>query len=95
MPSIASMIKGNKVVVFSWVTCPYCVRAEKLLHARTKDITVHYVDKMSEGEQLRGEIYQAYKHETVPAIFINGNFIGGCSDLEALDKEGKLDGLLS
>ncbi|KEG13597.1 glutaredoxin [Trypanosoma grayi] len=94
MVSLATLRGANKVVMFSWVTCPYCNRAEKLLQPMTTDLKIHYVDKMGEGEALREEIRKLYQHETVPAIFINGEFVGGCSDVEALDREGKLSAML-
>ena len=32
---------------------------------------------------------------TVPQIFIGDRHVGGCDDLHALDREGKLDALLA
>ena len=40
-------------------------------------------------------IQRAKGGSTVPQIFIGGKHIGGCDDLMALDRQGKLDGLLS
>ncbi|KAH8618988.1 putative Glutaredoxin [Trypanosoma vivax] len=94
MNSLAAIIGSARVVVLSWVTCPYCVRAEKLLKQLTDEVKVYYVDKMPEGEELRREVFREYHHETVPAIFINKNFVGGCSDLEDLQRDGKLAELL-
>ncbi|EPY34697.1 glutaredoxin 3 [Strigomonas culicis] len=50
---------------------------------------------MPNGEDLREQIFKQYEHDTVPAIFINGKFIGGCSDLQALQKSGELSKLLA
>jgi glutaredoxin 3 len=33
--------------------------------------------------------------KTVPQIFINGQYVGGCDDLHALENEGKLDQLIN
>ncbi|ESL06103.1 glutaredoxin [Trypanosoma rangeli SC58] len=95
MSQLSSMLGTHKAVMFSWVSCPYCVRAEKLLRPMTNDFKIYHVDQMSEGEALRKEIYEKYQHETVPAIFINGKFVGGCSDVEQLDCEGRLAPLLA
>ncbi|KAH9592999.1 Glutaredoxin [Trypanosoma melophagium] len=95
MASLASLKSTNKVVMFSWVTCPYCVRAQKVLQPMTNDVKVYHVDEMEEGQALRDEIKKLYNHETVPAIFINGEFVGGCSDLEELNKQGKLAEMLA
>ncbi|CAG9576682.1 glutaredoxin-like protein [Leishmania major strain Friedlin] len=91
MPAtVAELITQHKVVVFSWVHCPYCSRAKEILKSLAKDIQVYECDQMDNGEELRTQILQAYNHDTVPAIFINGEFIGGCSDLQAIQKSGEL-----
>ncbi|KPI84695.1 glutaredoxin-like protein [Leptomonas seymouri] len=88
--TVNSLISLHKVVMFSWVHCPYCVRAKEILKPLVTDMKVYEVEEMQNGEDLRKQIYDTYKHETVPAIFINGEFIGGCSDLQALQKSGEL-----
>ncbi|CAJ1027775.1 Glutaredoxin/Glutathione S-transferase, N-terminal domain containing protein, putative [Leishmania lindenbergi] len=88
--AVAELIRQNKVVVFSWVQCPFCTRAKSILTSVTKDVRVYECDQMANGEDLRHQILKAYQHETVPAIFINGEFVGGCSDLEAMQKSGDL-----
>ncbi|KAG5499229.1 hypothetical protein JIQ42_04042 [Leishmania sp. Namibia] len=91
MPAtVAELITRNKVVMFSWVTCPFCVRAKEILQPLSTDMCVYECDQMPDGEELRKQILKTYNHETVPAIFINGEFIGGCSDLQALHKSGAL-----
>lgn len=98
--SVAELIKANKVVMFSWIHCPFCVRAKEILsqfEAKKQiklDKVVYEVDTMSNGEDLRAQIKKAYNHETVPAIFINGQFIGGCSELQSLNAAGKMEPLL-
>lgn len=88
--SVAALIKADKVVMFSWVTCPYCVKAKQILAPLVKDMKVYECDQMANGEQLRKEIYATYKHETVPAIFFNGEFVGGCDSIQALQASGDL-----
>lgn len=50
---------------------------------------------MSEGNSIKQALESQYNHSTVPAIFINGSFIGGCSDLESLQGSGQLQQMLS
>lgn len=88
--TVAELIPQHKVVMFSWVHCPYCVRAKEILKPLVNDMQVYEVDEMENGENLRKQIYDTYNHDTVPAIFINGEFVGGCSDLQALQKSGEL-----
>lgn len=46
------------------------------------------------GNEIQSILKTITKQSTVPNIFINGDHIGGCSDLEKLDQCGKLDTLL-
>ncbi|KAG5501430.1 hypothetical protein JKF63_03243 [Porcisia hertigi] len=88
--TVAELIRQNKVVMFSWVHCPFCVRAKDILKPLVKDLKVYECDELPNGEDLRAQILKTYNHETVPAIFIDGDFIGGCSDLQSIEKSGVL-----
>ena len=89
------MIASNKVVIFSWVQCPYCVKAKQLFASLSKEVTAYEIDKMPEGGAIKTEIEKKFKHDTVPAVFIKGQFIGGFSDCDALHKQGKLVPMLA
>jgi glutaredoxin 3 len=74
-------------------TCPYCWRAGQLLESKGVKYETYVLDY---GSPLRDEmIRRAGGRTTVPQIFINGVHIGGCDDLHALDREGKLESLLA
>lgn len=80
-----------KVVVYSKVPCPYCVRAKSFL--QEKEISfdeIDLTDKPDEIERIKNET----GWRTVPIIMINGKLVGGYTDLKALDEEGKLDAML-
>jgi glutaredoxin 3 len=47
------------------------------------------------GEQRKTMIERAGGRTTVPQIFIGEHHIGGCDDLVALDRDGKLDALIA
>lgn len=81
-----------KVIIYSKVYCPYCVKAKALLEAKG----VSYEEKMMDDkpEELKSLMMKTGMR-TVPQIFINDEFIGGFTDMEALDKEGKLDLILN
>ena len=74
-----------KYVVFSKATCPFCIRAKKLLEDRNLE---HHIVNFEEGQQeVLQEIKLAASWDTVPMVFQvspNGTIklIGGCSDLE-------------
>jgi glutaredoxin 3 len=81
------------VTVYSGPSCPYCVRAKQLLTKKGTTFTDYDVkaDKARYDEMLA----KTNGRKTIPQIFINGQHIGGCDDLYALDSAGKLDALLA
>jgi glutaredoxin 3 len=80
-----------KVQVYSKKNCPFCVRAKALLDR--KGIPYEEID--AEGsDELRAWLAEASGQKTVPQIFVDGRPLGGFSDIDALDKQGKLDPVL-
>ena len=81
-----------EVEVYSSDFCPFCIRAKRLLKHKSIDFIEYKVDG---NRDLRAEMEQrADGRYTVPQIFIDQLGIGGCDDLFALEKRGKLDQLL-
>jgi glutaredoxin 3 len=81
------------VLMYSSAICPYCIRAERLLHSRGVDeIEKIRVDLAPER---RVEMMEKTSRRTVPQIFIGDVYVGGCDELVALDRAGKLLPLLS
>ena len=82
-----------QVTMYCKVTCPYCTRAAKILEAHNVDYESISIDT---NREARAEmIERSNGRTTVPQIFINGQHIGGCDDLQALEREGKLEALLA
>jgi glutaredoxin 3 len=80
------------ITIYTTTYCPYCVRAKDLLKRKGHSFT----EINAEDDKAREEmVAKAGGRRTVPQIFIGGNHIGGCDDLYALDREGKLDPLLA
>jgi len=79
------------VEIYTTQICPYCVRAKMLLDRKGISYTELRVDLDTELRQL---MEQRSSRRTVPQIFIDGQHIGGCDDLYALEAEHKLDELL-
>ena len=78
--------------MYATAACPFCQSAERLLLAKGAVI-----------EKVRVDLEPARRDEmtrksggrrTVPQIWIDGRHIGGCDDLYALERAGKLDSLL-
>ena len=81
-----------RVEIYTTMLCPFCWRAKKLLEER--GAAFQEVDVMCDGG-LRNEMRQrAGGRTSVPQIFINGQHVGGCDELYALDRAGKLKPLL-
>ena len=81
------------VLIYTKTTCPFCVRAKALL---AKKGAAFQEIEITDNPALRSEmIEKAKRRTTVPQIFINGQHIGGCDDLHALEDQGKLDALLT
>ncbi|HEO1376479.1 TPA: glutaredoxin 3 [Legionella pneumophila] len=80
----------NEVILYTTGYCPYCIKAKELLDRKKVIYTEIRVDLQPE---LREEMIQKSGRRTVPQIFINGQAIGGCDDLYALEAQGTLNEL--
>tara|TARA_B110001469_G_scaffold109860_1_gene111294 strand:- start:576 stop:830 length:255 start_codon:yes stop_codon:yes gene_type:complete len=81
-----------KVEVYSTAQCPYCTMAKQLLERKGVNYSEVRVDK---DPAKRQEMMTKSRQRTVPQIFINGQSVGGYTDLVALDRAKKLDSLLA
>ena len=81
----------SQVVVYSSDYCPYCMRAKQLL--QSKKVAFDEI-KVDGKPQVRAEMAQKAGRTSVPQIWIGTQHIGGCDDLFALERAGKLDALL-
>jgi len=71
--------------------CPFCVRAKALLDRKG----VAYQEIDAEGnDELRTWLAEKTGQKTVPQVFAGDRSLGGFSDIDALDKQGKLDPIL-
>lgn len=81
------------VTIYTTSWCPYCSAAKALL-AR-KGVAYDEID-IEEVEGARGTMVQrAGGRTSVPQIFVGDRHVGGCDDLHALERGGRLDGLLA
>jgi glutaredoxin 3 len=81
------------VEIYTKSFCPYCWRAKSFLDAKGVEYEEIAVDYGGEPKQVM--IQRANGRTTVPQIFISGRHVGGCDDLMALDRAGKLDELIA
>lgn len=81
------------VEIYTRPFCSYCYRAKRLLDDKGIDYREH---EIGYGGPDRDEmVRRANGRATVPQIFIDDRHIGGCDDLMALERAGKLDALLA
>jgi glutaredoxin 3 len=81
------------VEIYTKTTCFYCWRAKHLLDSKGveyKEIVIDFG-----GPEREIMIQRARGRTTVPQIFIGERHIGGCDDLMALDRAGRLDELIA
>ena len=79
------------VEIYTWQTCPYCIRAKNLLQHKGvgfEELNIEY------DRGLMQECFSRSQRRTVPQIFIDDYHVGGYDDMAELDAMGKLDGLL-
>ena len=80
-----------EVKIYTKTTCPACVLAKQILEQKGAPFQEFNMD--DKPDELKSLIEKTGM-KTVPQIFINGQLIGGCSDMINLDRQNKLDILL-
>lgn len=80
------------IEIYTQPWCPFCERAVHLL--TTKGVEFREIDAPGGSAARREATQRSGGRTSAPQIFIDGHHIGGCDDLVALDRAGKLDPLL-
>ena len=82
-----------QVTIYSSDYCPYCQRAKALL--RERGVT-EWEEVVVDGKpDVRAAMAARVGRTSVPQIFINGQHVGGCDDLHALEARGGLVPMLT
>lgn len=81
------------VEIYTWRFCPFCVRAKALLDRKGVAYTEYAIDGDQAARAAMTE--RADGRSSLPQIFINNQGIGGCDELHALERSGRLDPLLA
>jgi glutaredoxin 3 len=81
------------VEIYTWSTCPFCVKAKRLLDGKG----IHYTEYCLDGDEMGRQKMAARSggRKSVPQVFVNDQHLGGCDDIHALDRSGQLDQLLA
>ncbi|MEP2919612.1 glutaredoxin 3 [Sulfitobacter sp.] len=81
------------VELYTSPLCGFCHSAKRLL--KQKGVKFSEVNVLAQPGRKAEMIKRANGGRTVPQIFIGDTHVGGCDDLYALEKAGRLDALLS
>jgi len=81
-----------KVEIYTWSSCPFCIRAKALLDRKG----VQYIEHCIDGDEAaRSAMVERTKGpRSVPQIFVADEYVGDCSGIYNLDAQGKLDDIL-
>ena len=82
----------TKITVYAKDYCPFCTAAKALLNA--KGVDFEWIEITGDQQRRDEMLSRSEGSSTVPQIFIGDQHIGGYDDLNALNKSGRLDGLL-
>ena len=82
----------GKIEIYTTMFCPFCVQAKQLLDS--KQVMYDEIDVTARLSLRKTMTRRANGRTSVPQIFINGQHIGGCNELVALQQSGQLDRLL-
>ncbi len=81
------------VEIYTSPLCGFCHAAKRLLNE--KGVSFAEVDVLAQPERKSEMIERANGGRPVPQFFIGDTHVGGCDDLYALERAGKLDALLA
>ena len=80
------------ITIYTRQLCGYCSAAKRLLDSKSAAYTEH---DATFDASLRQEMMRRSGRSTFPQIFVGERHVGGCDDLMALERAGKLDPLLA
>ncbi|KAK9832794.1 hypothetical protein WJX81_001740 [Elliptochloris bilobata] len=96
--SLADVVKEqnakNKVVVYSKSYCPYCAQVKGLFNKLNVDYKLFELDQIADGQDVQNALHDVTSRRTVPQVFVDGKFIGGCDDTTGMYQSGELKTLL-
>lgn len=82
----------SKVTIYTRQLCPYCIRAVRLL--KEKGVDFEEIDAGMDVNKKKEMVQRSNGGRTFPQIFIGDVHVGGCDDMMALERSGKLDPML-
>ena len=82
----------KNIQIYTTSQCPFCINAKRLL--KSKGIEFEEINIGDNESFMLSKLAEKSGIFTVPQIFVNEEFIGGCDDLYQLERQNKLDEVL-
>lgn len=96
---IDGLVGSNKVMFFSFSTCPFCLRAKEVLNEVGVKYEVMELDQVEDGSAIRAMLGRRTGRTSQPSVWVGGSYVGGCNDgglggVVPLYESGELEKLL-
>eukprot|EP01025_Chloroclados_australasicus_P019056 TRINITY_DN2023_c0_g1_i1.p3 TRINITY_DN2023_c0_g1~~TRINITY_DN2023_c0_g1_i1.p3 ORF type:complete len:134 (-),score=16.06 TRINITY_DN2023_c0_g1_i1:300-701(-) len=82
--------KENPVMVYSKSYCPFCGQVKSLFSNLEIEFKTVELDEIADGAEVQDALSEVSGMTTVPQVFIKEKLIGGCDDVMAAHRSGKL-----
>jgi len=82
----------KNIQIYTTSQCPFCTNAKRLL--KTKGVEFEEINIGDDEAFMLNKLAAKSGIYTVPQIFVDGEFVGGCDDLYRLERQNKLDEVL-
>ncbi|XP_055694034.1 uncharacterized protein LOC129796265 isoform X2 [Lutzomyia longipalpis] len=92
---VRDTIASDKVVIFSKTYCPYCRMAKEQFDKLSQKFTAIELETRDDGSEIQDVLGEMTGGRTVPRVFVNGQFIGGGTDVKKMYNDGSLERLLA
>ena len=96
LSAVEKLVSKHCVVIFSKTRCGFSHRAKAVIAQYCNDVHAVELDEMpgAQGGEMQAALAELTGRRTVPNVFVGGKTIGGGSETQALDQEGKLKPML-
>ncbi len=82
----------KNIQIYTTSQCPFCINAKRLLKA--KGIPFEEINIGDDESYMINKLAKRSGIYTVPQIYADNEFIGGCDDLYRLERQNMLDEVL-
>ncbi|XP_050444607.1 uncharacterized protein LOC126848083 isoform X2 [Cataglyphis hispanica] len=88
---VEDLIAKDTVVIFSKIQCPYCKMAKQAFESLKKPYTAIELDNREDAQDIQDVLAEITGARTVPRVFLNGQCLGGGTDVKKLFESGELE----